>query len=103
MGAALGRWWRLPARRNRVHVERAVEVLMRDGVTLLADHYVPVVGEPVPTLLVRCRYGRGFPYNLLTAQLYAERGYHVLLQSTRGTFGSGGTLLRRRPGRLLNC
>ncbi|WP_432947506.1 CocE/NonD family hydrolase [Kribbella sp. CA-253562] len=91
MGAALGRWWRLPARRNRVRVERAVEVPMRDGVTLLADHYLPVVDEPAPTLLVRCPYGRGFPYNLLTVQLYAERGYHVLFQSTRGTFGSGGT------------
>ncbi|MFB6720670.1 CocE/NonD family hydrolase [Kribbella sp. NPDC056345] len=91
MGAAVGRLWRLPARRNRVRVERKIEVRMRDGVTLLADHYIPVTSEPVPTILVRCPYGRGFPYALLSAQLYAERGYHVLLQSTRGTFGSGGT------------
>lgn len=91
LGAAVGRQWRLPARRNPVRVERKVEVPMRDGVTLLADHYVPVTTEPVPTILVRCPYGRGFPYALLSAQLYAERGYHVLLQSTRGTFGSGGT------------
>ncbi|GAB3935820.1 CocE/NonD family hydrolase [Kribbella albertanoniae] len=91
MGAAAGRQWRLPARRNRVRVERAIQVRMRDGVTLLADHYIPVTSEPVPTILVRCPYGRGFPYALLSAQLYAERGYHVLLQSTRGTFGSGGT------------
>ena len=90
-GAAAGRLWRLPARRNPVRVERKVEVRMRDGVTLFADHYVPVTTEPVPTILVRCPYGRGFPYALLSAQLYAERGYHVLLQSTRGTFGSGGS------------
>jgi uncharacterized protein len=90
-GAATGRLWKLPPRRNRVRVDRAVQVPMRDGVTLLADHYVPVTDERVPTILVRCPYGRGFPYNLLSARLYAERGYHVLFQSTRGTFGSGGT------------
>ncbi|GAA3436910.1 CocE/NonD family hydrolase [Kutzneria kofuensis] len=93
VSAALGRRWRMPARRNRVRVARAVEVPMRDGVTLLADHYVPVTAERVPTILVRCPYGRGFLYSMLTAQLYAERGYHVLLQSTRGTFGSGGTFM----------
>jgi putative CocE/NonD family hydrolase len=93
MGAVTGRQWRLPPRRNRVRVERKVEVPMRDGVTLLADHYIPATTEPVPTILVRCPYGRGFPYALLSAQLYAERGYHVLLQSARGTFGSGGTFV----------
>ncbi|SMD26910.1 CocE/NonD family hydrolase [Kibdelosporangium aridum] len=91
VSAALGRLWGLPAKRNRVRVARAVEVPMRDGVTLLTDHYIPVTAERVPTILVRCPYGRGFPYNMLTAQLFAERGYHVLFQSTRGTFGSGGT------------
>ena len=41
-------------------------------------------------MLVRCPYGRGAPFSLLHAQLVAERGFHVLLQSCRGTFGSGG-------------
>ncbi|WP_037267870.1 CocE/NonD family hydrolase [Kibdelosporangium aridum] len=91
VSTALGRLWGLPAKRNRVRVARAVEIPMRDGVNLLADHYIPVTAERVPTVLVRCPYGRGFPYNMLTAQLFAERGYHVLFQSTRGTFGSGGT------------
>jgi putative CocE/NonD family hydrolase len=93
LGAAAGRQWRLPAKRNRVRVERNVPVRMRDGVTLLADHYIPVTTEPVPTILVRCPYGRGLLYALLSAQLYAERGYHVLFQSTRGTFGSGGAFV----------
>jgi putative CocE/NonD family hydrolase len=92
-GSMVGRRWRMPARRNRVRVARAVEVPMRDGVILLADHYIPVTAERLPTILVRCPYGRGFPYSMMMAQLYAERGYHVLLQSTRGTFGSGGTLM----------
>lgn len=93
MGVAAGRMWQLPPRRNRLRIERNIDVRMRDGVTLLTDHYIPVVEEPAPTILVRCPYGRGFPYALLTSQLYAERGYHVVLQSTRGTFGSGGTFV----------
>ncbi len=35
--------------------------------------------------------GRGFPFSALYASVYASRGYHVILQSVRGTFGSGGT------------
>jgi putative CocE/NonD family hydrolase len=41
-------------------------------------------------VLVRCPYGRTGPFALQTGQILAERGYHVLLQSVRGTFGSGG-------------
>ncbi|MFS8097664.1 CocE/NonD family hydrolase [Lentzea alba] len=88
--AVLGRVWGLPPRRNRVRVDRAIEVTMRDGVRLLADHFVPVTAERAPTILVRCPYGRSAPYTLLQARFYAERGYHVLFQSCRGTFGSGG-------------
>jgi hypothetical protein len=62
---------------------------MRDGVVLLADHYAPVAAGPRPTVLMRCPYGRGVLYSM-TAVQYAEHGYHVLLQSTRGTYGSGG-------------
>lgn len=62
---------------------------MRDGAELAADHYAPTC-EPVGTLLVRGPYGRGFPFSLVFAMLYAARGYHVVLQSVRGTFGSTG-------------
>jgi putative CocE/NonD family hydrolase len=41
-------------------------------------------------LLVRCPYGRSVPYSTLYARVYASRGYHVVFQSVRGTFGSGG-------------
>jgi hypothetical protein len=41
-------------------------------------------------VLVRCPYGRTGVFALQTGQILAERGYHVLLQSVRGTFGSGG-------------
>lgn len=83
-GAAL----RLPPARTRYTVERAVPVPMRDGVVLLADHYAP--DDPRGTILVRGPYGRSFPFSLIYAEIYAARGYHVVLQSVRGTFGSGG-------------
>lgn len=63
---------------------------MRDGVNLVADHYAPVTATPAGTLLVRGPYGRRFPFSLAFARLYAARGYHVVLQSVRGTFGSAG-------------
>ena len=63
---------------------------MADGVTLLADHYWPLTGRPAPTVLVRCPYGRGFPYDWMYGALLARQGCHVLLQSCRGTGGSGG-------------
>ncbi|MBU3751715.1 MAG: CocE/NonD family hydrolase [Mycobacterium sp.] len=66
---------------------------MRDGVRLHADHYAPDTDRPLGTILVRCPYGRGFPFSFVYAQIYAARGYHVVLQSVRGTFGSEGTFV----------
>ncbi len=89
--AMLSRAWRLPPQRNFVAIDRGLKVPMSDGTVLLADHYLPITTEQAATVLVRCPYGRGLPFSLLEAQLIAERGFHVLLQSCRGTFGSGGT------------
>jgi hypothetical protein len=62
-----------------------------DGSPLLTDHYAPVTDEPCPTVLLRAPYVRsGFPWNYLYGVLTAEQGFHVLLQSSRGTGGSGG-------------
>jgi uncharacterized protein len=80
---------RLPAPTGGYTVSQ-VAIPMRDGVELLADHYAPT-GETVGTLLLRGPYGRGFPFGLMYGALYAARGYRVVMQSVRGTFGSGGT------------
>jgi uncharacterized protein len=89
-GRALGRMLRLPAPTTGYTVS-SVKIPMRDGVELVADHYEPTGDtEPVGTLLLRGPYGRGFPFSLLFGALYAARGYRVLIQSVRGTFGSGG-------------
>ena len=64
---------------------------MRDGVELIADHYEPQTSEPSGTLLrpwsIRPRLA---VLRVLFAAVYASRGYHVVFQSVRGTFGSGG-------------
>src|ERR1700722_16944370 len=86
---AMSRSLKLGPRRNKITVERDLAIPMRDGTILLADHYAPVGTGPRPTVLMRCPYGRGWQIAMM-ARPYAERGYHVLLQSCRGTFGSGG-------------
>jgi uncharacterized protein len=87
---ALSRVLKLSPPTTDFTVIRGLRVPMRDGVDLIADHYAPQTAEPVGTLLVRCPYGRSFPFSSLFGAVYAARGYHVVIQSVRGTFGSGG-------------
>ncbi|HEY4202943.1 MAG TPA: CocE/NonD family hydrolase [Devosiaceae bacterium] len=84
----LGRLHRLPPRRYRARVTRNIPVAMRDGVTLATDHFAPDDPGPHPTVVMRLPYGkRGF---VGVGILYAERGFHVVLQACRGTDRSGG-------------
>lgn len=70
--------------------ERDLRVPVSDGVVLLADLYRrPGPVEPRPTVLMRTPYGRDGLGSLI-GSLLARRGFQVLVQSTRGTFGSGG-------------
>ncbi|MEU6075268.1 CocE/NonD family hydrolase [Micromonospora sp. NPDC047074] len=78
-----------PPRTRRVTLTRGVPVRVRDGVCLRTDHYAPDL-PGAPTVLIRTPYGRGGPMRLL-GRIAAERGFHVVIQSCRGTFGSGGT------------
>lgn len=81
---------RLPPPMTRdLVIERDLPVPMRDGAVLLADRWAPRTGgEGLPTALLRTPYGRrGGPQML---RPLAERGFQVLVQSTRGTFGSDG-------------
>ena len=72
--------------------DRDLPVAMDDGVVLLADRWVAAdaAETPQPTVLVRSPYGRRGFVGLLFGRLLAERGLQVVVQSVRGTFGSGG-------------
>lgn len=87
----IARAFRLPrAETYDIVVERDLPVPMPDGVVLLADHYYPRGGGRLPTVLVRSPYGRAGVFGLIAARPFAERGFQALIQSCRGTFGSGG-------------
>ncbi|HEY1352720.1 MAG TPA: CocE/NonD family hydrolase [Ktedonobacteraceae bacterium] len=88
-----------PAHSSDIAVTRDIQIPMPDGVLLLADHYTPRGQAKLPTLLVRSPYGRRGLFGALTAIPYAERGYQVLIQSCRGTAGSGGAFVFARHER----
>jgi putative CocE/NonD family hydrolase len=75
-----------------VVVEPDMRVTMEDGAVLLADRWVARAtrDRPGPTVLVRSPYGRKQAVALIFGRLLAERGLQVVMQSTRGTFGSEG-------------
>ncbi|WP_158839508.1 CocE/NonD family hydrolase [Saccharothrix deserti] len=80
-----------PTTRDLV-VQRGLRVPMPDGVELLADRWAPRSGgDSLPTALLRSPYGRSGLIGDGMARPLAERGYQVLMQSVRGTFGSGGS------------
>jgi putative CocE/NonD family hydrolase len=89
----LARQMRLPrAETHDVICDEDLSVPMDDGVVLLADRWVARdrAAEAQPTVLVRSPYGRKQFVGLLFGRLLAERGLQVIVQSVRGTFGSGG-------------
>jgi putative CocE/NonD family hydrolase len=79
-----------PATHRLGRVERDVRVPMDDGAALLADVHHPEGDGPAPTVLLRSPYGRRGIGGLL-GEVYARRGFRVVAQSCRGTFGSGGS------------
>ncbi|MFF3505468.1 CocE/NonD family hydrolase [Streptomyces sp. NPDC003247] len=84
-------WRGLPAKRHTVGWEPGLVVPADDGSPLITDHYFPRADGDFPTLLVRSPYGRGLPWSPQYGLLFAEQGFHVVLQSCRGTGSSGGT------------
>ncbi len=87
---------KLPPVRYNVGVRYNIRVPMPDGVTLATDHHYPLAEGDFPTILIRTPYGRGRSGSLsgltesFKAQRFAERGYHVIVQDTRGRFDSQG-------------
>jgi hypothetical protein len=76
-----------------VRIERGVATTMRDGVTLVSDVYHPVRATLTPTILVRIPFSKTIVNSLfatLVGRFWAERGYTVVIQGTRGRYESGG-------------
>ncbi|WP_258567140.1 CocE/NonD family hydrolase [Microbacterium sp. Se5.02b] len=65
-----------------------IPVAADDGTSLLTDHW-HAEGAGEHTVLIRTPYGRDGIAGV--ALFLAERGHHVVVQSCRGTFGSGGS------------
>jgi hypothetical protein len=82
-----------PVTAGAVSVDRDLPAKMADGVDLLADRWYPAswATEHPPVILLRTPYGRR-QWGML-GRLFSERGYQVVIQSCRGTFGSGGDLV----------
>ena len=78
-----------PVRASKIIYNRDQRVRVRDGTVLMTDHYATGVPD-AGTVLIRTPYGRGGPVTLL-GRLVAERGLHCVIQSCRGTYGSGGS------------
>jgi len=80
-----------PALTSDVTVHRDARVRAPDGTVLMTDAYVAAPGRPLPVILLRTPYGRRGESGLI-GRVFAERGYHAVVQSCRGTFGSVGRL-----------
>lgn len=71
---------------------------MSDGVALLANRWYPANDPRAPIVLIRSPYGRRLVLSLV-ARLFAGAGYQVVVQSCRGTSGSGGEFVPFRNER----
>jgi uncharacterized protein len=95
---------RLGLRRSEFAVRAQNRAVMRtsEGVPLVADIYHPQHTVHSPTVLVRIPLTRDFKNSLFASvigKMWAERGYTVVIQGTRGRFGSGGVFYPLREDR----
>lgn len=87
----------LPTKNVRIKEYRAVKeelsMTTSDGVRLVADVYRPKDIDKTPTILVRLPFRNTFSNRLrsdLLGKYWAQRGYTVVIQGTRGRYKSTG-------------
>ncbi len=76
-----------------VRIERGVAMKTFDGITLVSDIYHPRRAGRTPTILVRIPYAKTLVNTLfatVVGRMWAEQGYTVVIQGTRGRYQSGG-------------
>jgi predicted acyl esterase len=85
-------------------VDANVMIPMRDGVRLAADIYRPRAAGTYPVLVERTPYDRRNSSEVQAGahRFFAERGYAVVIQDTRGRYASEGGTLTFPGGRSIN-
>jgi putative CocE/NonD family hydrolase len=75
-----------------VVLDADVRAPMRDGVALAADVYRPAARGRYPVILMRVPYDKRYAQTntFRHPSWYAEQGYVVVVQDTRGRYASGG-------------
>jgi putative CocE/NonD family hydrolase len=68
-----------------------ISIPMPDGVVLDSDRYRPADYTSGPVVLIRTPYGKKATFSVGYGLALARRGFQVLIQEVRGTFGSQGT------------
>jgi putative CocE/NonD family hydrolase len=85
---------KLGARRSEFAVRTEREALQTsDGIALVSDVYHPMRARDAATILVRLPLSQTVARRFFAstaARMWAERGYHVVIQVTRGRRPSGG-------------
>lgn len=75
---------------SNVRIQLDLWIPMRDGVRLYAALYRPAVGERFPVLLIRSPYSTQHPRYVPWAMHFAQHGYAVVMQDSRGRYESEG-------------
>jgi uncharacterized protein len=76
-----------------VRIERRATMTTSGGIALVSDIYHPVRAGATPAILVRIPYSKTLVNSLIATvvgRFWAERGYTVVIQGTRGRYESGG-------------
>src|SRR5215468_9146857 len=77
-----------------VRVQKHAVMTTTDGTQLTSQIFHPQHTNRTPTILVRIPLSKTLKnsfYISLAGRIWAERGYTVVIQGTRGRYGSGGT------------
>ena len=75
---------------NAMLLTRNIMVLMRDGIHLATDLYLPEGAGPFPVLVNRTPYNKEGMEGSLEIQAYVDAGYAVVIQDVRGRYHSEG-------------